>query len=127
MSNIANKLNASFDLLEQATASIATLKSEFAEYVKDQSIPLSERWAMFARAPDVVKHYEPWTQHLSIGGNEICWYDDFYIERGQDVDMVDIVERMVESTLEGIYSNPDVFEFQEMILSRNLGGFNEDW
>lgn len=128
---IVDKIQKINDALDEVKALVLTLKPEFEAYIKDQSVPLSERWALFANCPTQLHNAGPWVEHLEIGGEEICWYDDFYIDRGVQVNLVDIVTQMVDN-VESTYVTPnynmaDINEFKEMLLARNLGSFCNDW
>lgn len=128
---IVDKIQKINEALAEVKALVATLQPEFEAYIKDQTIPLSERWALFSTCPTQLHNSGPWVEHLEIGGNEIYWYDDFYIDRGTMVNMVDIVTQMIDN-VEGGWTTPDytmadINEFKEMLLARNLGSFCNDW
>lgn len=132
MSDFAKRIAEIVEQLEAAQALISKLKPDFEAFIKDKSISLEERWQTFASAPDYLRNKEPWVEHLEIGGREICWYNDFYVERYQDVNMVDIIECMFENVGEDSYKTvdytvEDIKVLQEEILDRNLGSFNNDW
>lgn len=119
--------------LAEAQALVSQLKPEFEEYIKNSAVSLDERWGVFKGAPKFLRNEEPWIQHLKVGTKEISWYDDFYYERHQDVDMVEVIESLEEQLDPTSYNHTDEFtqddinNLKEDILSKNMGSFNLDW
>lgn len=127
-----------------------SLKDRSIAYITDMTVPLSVRWAVFKEMPDDWKNEEEWIQHFDaeklLSRGEISWYDDFYVEKYETVDMVEFVEeRLMEKLFddsdvdypddvygEGIDNLPPELQtiidtWREEILAKNLGSFKFDW
>ncbi len=114
---------------------IDSVKETFEETIKDQSIPLDERWELFASGPDYLKYHSRWIEHFEeFGFDPTC--DDY--ERHTKIDMVDAIGRTAEDALEWdhelkAYKEPteeqikNTNAFKEHILAKNLGSFIMDW
>jgi hypothetical protein len=126
------------------------LKDRSVAYINDMTVPLSVRWAVFKEMSDDWKVEESWIQHFDaeklLPCGEISWYDDFYVEKYETVDMVEFVEeRLIEKLFEESDEDyPDevygatidtlppeiqtiVDAWREEILSKNLASFTYDW
>jgi hypothetical protein len=103
---------------------IASARPVFAAYIKDTSISLDERWQAFTAANDALKDHQRFQADLTLGREQISWYDDFCIDRYTTVK----TEWLVESLYEVGDHTPDIIaEFKEQILQQNLGSFTFDW
>lgn len=121
-------------------------ETEFKAFIKDQSIPLEERWDLFKFACENelfvnIKSCYPTIKILESNHN-FNWYDTFYIERYTTVEFTNIVERVSEN-LEEILEDPDysedfrdnypiitreeLVELKEEILATGYSGFVYDW
>lgn len=128
----------------------AGLEDRAIAYITDMTVPLSVRWAVFKEMPIDWKIEESWIQHFDAGkllpGGEISWYDDFYTERYETVDMVSFVENALPEYLfervdvgypDEVYGGtvdtlpPEiqtiVDAWREEILSKNIASFKFDW
>ena len=125
------------------------LKDRAIAYITDMTVPLSVRWAVFKEMPNEWKVEKSWVQHFDaekLLGGEISWYDDFYTEKYETVDMVGFVEeRLPEYLFEhtdieypddvygaGIDELPPEIQtiidtWREEILAKNLASFKFDW
>lgn len=87
---------------EQITQRINThlndpIVDDYAEFITLKEIPLAERWAVFEIAPISWKNTSCYIVHFEIEkelDGEIDWFDDFYFERRETVDMIGLVERL---------------------------------
>lgn len=109
-----------------------SLSKRYVEYIRDKSIPLNDRWEVFKEAPKDWKNQSNWVQQFEVERKlgEISWYDDFYIEKNQTVDMVDIVERLEDDPTRFFnkgWTLELIVEFKEEILQENISSFNYDW
>jgi len=104
------------------------LKNRYVKFVTDESIPLAERWEVFKEAPGSFKNHQNYIVHFDseklMPGGEVSWYDDFYLEKYETMDMFSFVEdRLVDEDVEaGI-----VDAWRQEILRMNLGSFKFDW
>lgn len=104
-----------------------TLYAEVKEYVQNTDLPLDDRWDVFVWSGFgdcsdwVVNGFKPLDDHF---GREVCWYDDFHIDKYQTLEMKDLVEFMEER--EGSY--PELIDaLKEEILAKFLFSFVNDW
>lgn len=104
-------------------------KEDFIEYFKDKTIPLEDRWEVFAESSnkEVFNNLENrcWNSKVldKIG---LEWYDDFGIERyttGEFVDIIEIVKRNYKNKL----THELVDELKEEMLQSGYSGFVFDW
>ena len=74
------------------------IKERFVAYIKDTTISIENRWEVFIEAPSDWKNKKSFIQHFNVEkklkNKEISWYDDFYIEKNETVDMQIIVESL---------------------------------
>ena len=107
------------------------LQVRYVAYIKDTSIPLADRWKVFFEAPTDFKNHKSYIEHFAseklLPNAEISWYDDFYVEKNETVDMFDMVVNMEEKEGEDGYSPEVIAAFKEEILKKNLGSFDYDW
>lgn len=116
------------------------LKDRYLAFIADTTIPLDERWAVFKEAPDDWKEQKSWIQHFDFEKEfigEISWYDDFYVDRHETVDMVDFCEERLEDYFAGKYEEEDeewqtvviacIVAAKEEVLASNMGSFEFDW
>ncbi len=121
------------------TKSRDQVKTDILNVLKDTFYPLPERWELFKKCPaDLLKTetYGPPSGLDTLAGHEIVWYDDFYIERHETVDSVDIVERM-EENLTSTYSSQfferhtvtqaDIDAYKEAVLQSGVKEWEYDW
>lgn len=106
-------------------------ETEYKKFITDKDIPLEKRWNTFKNAPYNWKYHDSYLVHFAIEriiNRKITWYDDFYIERHQTVDMCDVIEYIQESDRPiCVDLAAHIDEFKEEILSINLGSFIYDW
>lgn len=111
---------------------VESLKKDFAKFVKDKSLPLDERWGLFVEYGRIYGGEGSWVQHFKVEQKlkhkEICWYDDFYVERRQTVELPQIIESIEENLCEDSdWTEELVVEFKEEILDKNMYSFTYDW
>jgi hypothetical protein len=123
----------------------------FAKTIADKSIPLADRWKLFVDAPSDMRGNQPWIVHFEIEETlgEINWYDDFYLDRRAEQDMIEFVNEAEEAIKEreedeeaddfaaywerafeahGLEVVKKAIEdLKEEILESNLGSFVMDW
>lgn len=106
---------------------IRELKKQFETVIRDKSIPLEERWALFVWAPITFKNTSSWVEDFDsekLLGSKIFWYDDLYYERYETVNTTDMIERFKEKE----EFTPEIIDaFKEEILQKNLGSWVNDW
>lgn len=114
----------------------AKVRPTYLSILTDKEISLEERWEFFKNAPsNFKKHggYAPCLITLDNKDTNLSWYDDFYIERHETVDIVDIVVRLELQDGEGqvftyFENNPEAIDLlKEEILRLNIGSFTYDW
>lgn len=114
-------------VLEQA---MKDAKPEFEAYIKDQSLPLSQRWQLWLDAPDSLKNTGGWFSDgrleafklLGYGTdkysrNEAIAYEGglVWAERHQVINMVDILESILDCLTEKFEADlPDDFDWDDL-------------
>ena len=115
-----NKLN---EVQLQINAEGKKLKSELEEYIKDQSAPVLDRYAVWANAPLTAKNSDGWVEHFEYGGQEICWYDDYNAERGVEIILSELIERLEEDLKYNLTSDRKwVNNMARVQIARELNG-----
>lgn len=104
---------------------ISNIKRLYLPYIQDKSIPLEDRWEIFGKVPQELKEHKIWIVHFPSEKKfgEICWYDDFYVERHETVNLIDLVRSINRNK----WSQERIDAFKEDILQMNLGSFINDW
>ncbi len=119
---------------------VKEVKNEFAEFIKDKSIPLDERWEFFKEAPEYLKNKSSYIEHFDaetlLEEGEIVWYDEFYIERYQECELVNVISSIEDRinskddyphSRGADYSVEFLEAFKEEILQKNMHSFVHDW
>lgn len=103
------------------------LKGQFEVVVKDPSIPLDDRWALWTSAPKELKNEAPWIKHLKLPDyGEISWYDDACLSgRGEIVYLQKVHDQYLEEAEE--WTEADFIAFKTWVLDQNLYSFCWDW
>lgn len=115
----------------------AKLKADFKEYISDKSLPLAERWKIFAKSPDELKEHSNYIIRAKTRGlNYVLenWFDAPEVYgRGKRIETAYLFDNVFDSNLN---YNPKYFsdekvalckEAMEDILSQNCGSFCYDW
>lgn len=120
------------------------VKPEFEAVIRDKDIDLYNRWALWCKAPSVLKNSDIFIVHFEFEKTlkNFNWFEDFYIERRQTVYLKDIVDNIKQDLVSAAgsinYSSDygsvekgwtqELLEgFMEDILSKNLDTFIYDW
>lgn len=104
-----------------------TLKEEVLKKITNKEIPLEERYKFWVDLPDILKNDEPWLQDLTLRGERIEWFSELYYKKYQRVSVVDLVHYVEHESDEGQFTEEDVIDLKEQVLSRNLRSFRLDW
>ena len=112
-------------------------KAEFQALLVNQDVPLDIRWNLFKRAPAaMVEHRSFYVDYSAMEqlneGHEVSWYDDFYVERYNTVNIVDIVDEMPSNDDKTMGSNavanPELYaKLKEEVLAKGVRTFVFDW
>ena len=122
-----------------------TFETEFKAFIKDQSIPLDERWDLFKFACE----NNLFVNVESCGGDSkildshsnFTWYDWFRVDRGNTVIYTEIIEHLeydLRKALDINYkykqldtcllkSQEEIDELKEEFLNTGYSGFVYDW
>lgn len=118
------------------------LADEFASYIADKKIPLTERWALFQKAPSSLKDHDSCVvefkceekfSSFGYAGREAGKVFTRHMDRHETIDTMDLVDLIMDKELEALAANLPFTcrEFaqalMEEILERNLGSFDFDW
>lgn len=114
--------------------------NDYKQFITLKNVPLAERWSVFKMAPISWKDAQSWIMNFEIEQKldcEIDWFDEFYFERRETVNMIDFVERLQweleydggpsEKMKRGGWTKELIEEFMEEIMQKNLGSFDLDW
>lgn len=104
---------------------------EAAPFVKEltnKDLNLEDRWEMFGQLSELdgVLAEDSWVCH-SIDKYNLEWYDNFYIERHQDVSYYELEESWTCFVEDGKVTQEQYDEWREEILASGFKGFNYDW
>ena len=121
-----------------------SVKKEFAEVIKDQSIPLEERWFLFKTTPQEFKEHECWIVYFDalqeIKDFEYECYE--YCERRESIETIECLVDLFADNVYYYINYPEeckerdkekytldrLNRLKEEILSKNLGSFDDyDW
>jgi restriction endonuclease S subunit len=103
--------------LAQKKAFEKTLKA----YLKDKKEPLEERWKIFELSKAGENHESSSVPDYNTGGSP---YDDFYMERGQQQEVFEILKTGVEND---VFDEESSKEFQEHCLKHFIRTYTWDW
>jgi hypothetical protein len=119
------------------TSKLVTLKSsldegakEIAEFLKDTRISLDERWNAYevlVKAGILVSEELYGDGFVDVLSNSLTLYDDFYVERRETLQYLDMLERIMD--------NEDLFDqvehslpaWKEKVLQSGYTQFVYDW
>lgn len=114
-----------------------TLQSEVWTMLKDKSIPLNERWKVFVEASggviNKVNSYYMDFQSMTKAGFGGSWYDDFYLDRHQTMELTSLVECLEDrnnlnsDSKRFKMTEEQIEELKEEILQSGYTGFVFDW
>ena len=106
-----------------------SIVKRYKDYINNKDIPLNDRWEVFKEAPADWKNRYYWLCQFKVENKlsrEISWSDDFYIDKHQTVDMVNIIERLEDDPTRFFnkgWTKELIEEFKEDILQGNIGSF----
>lgn len=113
------------DRVEQFNYDREHLVGELIDFFKDTSVPLEERWGLFEKSSNLLPE-DFYTVYLpEIEKNDLNYYDDFYYDRYQTVDMLDLLEKIEDDSEK--FSKINVEALKEQILTSGYGSFKFDW
>lgn len=128
--------------VDRINEAIAALKPDFDEFIKDKSYSLEERWEVFKNANSELSNHQSWIIDLPTKNNyDFSWYDEFYTERYQTINLVQFVEETLADLEEEakdsesyqheskkkLWESLDVNQIKEWILENNIKSFKHDW
>lgn len=128
-------------LIEECAKVLDEFKSNFAEYIKETSVPLEQRWSDFCLAVKrgIYHNVDSGGGHYKVLDNlaGFSWYDSLYIDRYKTVDLVDLIKRL-EEELKGNQikrletkslptKQSQIDELKEEILQDGYSHFILDW
>lgn len=90
-------------------------------YIQNEAVSLEDRWEVFKNVPMGMLE-DNMCMHYDFAGNEICWYDDHYIDRYQSVDNVNIVKRYEEK----LDAEPGDYDYDVNITQENIDRLKRD-
>ena len=112
-------------LIRQFNKQKQELTEELRIYVKDKVIPLEDRWEAFKLSK--LGNTDSWVMTFEslnvLYSGEVSWYDDFYIDKYQTVNMVDLVENLYESN----FTEKQIDAVKGEVLNTFTLSFVNDW
>jgi hypothetical protein len=131
MGNLTDTVSRLIEAVETAKNGLAPIL----EQLKDPSIPLDERWKAYT---DLVKagvldNNEIYGDgFVDTLGENLTLYDDFYVERHETRDFIDMYDHIMES--DGDYQKElvaaretNLAAWQEEVLASGYSSFTYDW
>lgn len=109
------------------------VKKLFEQFIRDKSIPLDDRWAIFVNSLDSLKnHYEWIIQWVSPEIEDGMQYEGgiMYWEKCETVKAERAIEAMWEYISEDNFheiTEEMISSEMEMLLSKNIGSYCYDW
>lgn len=120
-------------MVEARTALILDLPATL-ELLKDQSLPLDDRWTAYTELVNnsvIVEDGSYGDGYLSELGPNFTQYDDFNNDRYNTVKFLDMYEQIMDaeddSELGEIRSNGKLAKWQEKVLASGYATFTYDW
>lgn len=100
------------------------------QFVTDPTLPLADRWEVWCNSPRVWRQSESFVPSFQVEADlpagAIFWYDDFYYERHETVDMQSVVDLIQIVETPG-WTEELVNRLKEEIIQRDLLEFVFDW
>jgi len=101
----------------------------------DQSIPLDDRWDAYTKLVEnniLVKDeiYGDGMLGNVFDRNRVSLYDDFYMDRGQNLDYPELWEMMIDNDdgERDVYADVDLRnKWRELVLASGYSSFTHDW
>lgn len=116
--------------LEEFQAAMHNIQKGVIVALKNTEIPQEERIKLFMKVPEGIlsRHddspsFPEWEQKYG----RISWHNDFYLERYQSEDWIEVIQTAEEKFLHGDWTKEQYEEFVELILQRGEIGFTYDW
>lgn len=128
-------------LIEACAKVLDEFKSSFAEYIKETSVPLEQRWSDFCLAVKrgVYHNVDSGGGYYQVLDNlsGFSWYDSLHIDRYQTVDLVDLIKMLEEelkaNRIESLETKSlpteqsQIDDLKEEILQDGYSHFILDW
>lgn len=129
--------------IQSAITLLNRAKKDFSTIIRDKSIPLDERWALFKEVPKELKNHSQFIYDIKIKGlpSRFDFWQEYEVDRHAVVDLIDVVE-MVECDIEchkngeelefcfteKLVTVPDIItQMKEDLLLSNTASFTYDW
>ena len=98
------------------------------ESIKDTDVSLEERWQIYLLIQPYLKTDSCYWSPKSIEKNhEISWFDDFYLEKEETLQLDDDFIERVENKVDENDWDVDINELKEEIMAYGYGSFENDW
>lgn len=98
-------------------------------FIKNPENDFDDRWEVYSIIQPYLKRLSYyWTPpSLENMQREISWFDDFYVEKYEVVDMDNDFIKQVENKIEQDDWLVDIHQLKEDIMSWGYGSFKMDW
>lgn len=101
------------------------IKSDLKKVVVDKSYPLNERWDLFIES-NLGEHTNYYVEFEGFEGiNSDRYYDDFYIEKYETVQVKYLLKRGIEKQI--LDSDYKINMFKEDVLTEFIKSFEYNW
>lgn len=100
---------------------------EFLTIITDETLALETRWEIYStlcKFKILVNDEIYGDGHIDVLGNNLTVYDNFYIERHETFDYVDLLERIEQSDS---LPKENLREWKEAVLQGGYSSFTYDW
>lgn len=94
------------------------------QVLNDTTIDLNVRWDLFEQSHAILPTESFGDGYVETLSSKFTLYDDFYVDRYQTCDYVDMYEK-VTTELEVDQENID--KWRELVLKSGYGSFEHDW
>lgn len=113
-----------------AVKNLEKMRESVKRFITDKKNPFEDRLEIYLTTPAGLRGYEQWILHLDefedVHG-EINWFDDFYCERHQEVELRDCMKEKENHSGTQDWSDEKYRAFQEAVLNKGVHSFTLDW
>lgn len=109
---------------------LESIRSSIEFFIMDKKNSFEDRLEVFVNTPKqfyTTKSHILNFQNFDREHGEISWFEDFYFERYEEVDLTEIVEHKDEYSYTADWSDEKFRSFQEAILDAGYHSFKLDW
>ena len=115
-----------YEVMSLFVDDVASRRGAIHDFITNQKNSFEDRREVWLTTPTHLMTNNAWILHLpeyESKYGEISWFDEFYMDRRQDVDLRQCVEILRDSEA----SEEQVEDFIVACVNKGFHGFNLDW